>query len=104
MPVRFGIVSNGIFAGDPTFHVLRTGCASTSCSAKNVIGLMSSIGTAVTRAGTNPFPVYRNTMSSSPPSGMGLKNPVSVFVTAANVLVAISYRKMFDTPVKYELP
>ena len=39
------------------------------------------------RAGTNPSPVYRNTISSSPPSGIGRKNPVSALVTASSFRV-----------------
>src|SRR6187431_865470 len=35
---------------------------------------------------------------------MGRKNPVSVFDTASSFFVAISYRKMFETPVRYALP
>ena len=99
-----GMLSSGIAAGDPTFHVFTTGRSSASRSPRNVIALTSSSGFAVDVVGTNPAPENLNAMSSSSWSGMGRNSPTSVLLTAFTIRASRSYRKMFETPVWSELP
>ena len=104
MPVRFCIVSQGTAAGDASIQSFRTGFFSITVWPRNVMGFTSSSGATVMRAGTKPWPENRNTSSSCSPITCGRKNPVSAFVRASVFLFSRSYRKMFDAPVKYELP
>jgi hypothetical protein len=88
--VVFGMSSNGTDASAATSHFFSPSCFAIVRSPRNRIVPRSWIGRAVSRAGTNPRPVYRKTMSSSWPSGIGLKNPVSALVTASSSFVASS--------------
>jgi hypothetical protein len=86
-------------AGDPAFHVVRTGYFSASCVPRNEIALTSASGLGSIIVGTNPSPVYRNAMSESPSIGSGRNMPVSLLVTTSIESAVKFHRKMFETPV-----
>jgi hypothetical protein len=93
------ISSMAIRFGEPAAHVFTTGCCATISAPRNLIEPTSSNGVGWMRAGRKPCPVYSNTTSDPSPCGIGRKNPVTALDTASIFCVAISKRKMLETPV-----